>query len=252
MAFTAHNIRLPDGSFTLPERPLLAESPRMKATARVLRLVYKDAVHDKSIVDLGCLEGGYTVEFARMGMRSTGIEVRQSNYANCMLVKNKVQLPNLEFHNDDVLNLSRYGNFSVAFCSGLLYHLDRPAEFIRLMANQVADVIILNTSFATDQENPTFKLSPMTENEGLPGRWYKEHDTDDLTVQENAKWSSWNNIRSFWLTKSAILQVLTDCGFDMVFEQYDFLGSDIRSEMESGFYAKRHRSMFVGVRTGTR
>jgi hypothetical protein len=92
MAFTAHNIRLPDGSFTLPERPLLAESPRMKATARVLRLVYKDAVHDKSIVDLGCLEGGYTVEFARMGMRSTGIEVRQSNYANCMLVKNKVQL----------------------------------------------------------------------------------------------------------------------------------------------------------------
>ncbi len=236
----------------MPDRPLLADTPRMQATARVLRLVYRDAVAAQSIVDLGCLEGGYTVEFARMGMRSTGIEVRQSNYANCMLVKNKVQLPNLEFHNDDVLNLSRYGNFSVAFCSGLLYHLDRPAEFIRLMASQVTDVIILNTSFATDQENPTFALSPMTENEGLPGRWFHEHDTSDLTVQENAKWSSWCNKRSFWLTKGAILQVLADCGFDMVFEQYDFLGSEIRSAMETGFYAQRHRSMFVGVRTGIR
>ena len=87
----------------MPDRPLLADTPRMQATARVLRLVYRDAVAAQSIVDLGCLEGGYTVEFARMGMRSTGIEVRQSNYANCMLVKNKVQLPNLEFHNDDVL-----------------------------------------------------------------------------------------------------------------------------------------------------
>jgi hypothetical protein len=116
----------------------------------------------------------------------------------------------------------------------------------------VTDVIILNTSFATDQENPTFALSPMTENEGLPGRWFHEHDTSDLTVQENAKWSSWCNKRSFWLTKGAILQVLADCGFDMVFEQYDFLGSEIRSAMETGFYAQRHRSMFVGVRTGIR
>jgi hypothetical protein len=80
LSFTAHNIKLPDGSETMPEIGyLVSDSPWMKAAARVLRVVFRDTLADKSIADLGCLEGGYTVEFSRMGMQATGIEVRQSN-----------------------------------------------------------------------------------------------------------------------------------------------------------------------------
>jgi hypothetical protein len=43
------------------------------------------------IADLGCLEGGYAVEFTRMGFSEVvGIEVRKSNFANCMFVKERV------------------------------------------------------------------------------------------------------------------------------------------------------------------
>jgi hypothetical protein len=33
------------------------------------------------LVDLGCLEGGYTVEFGRMNFNALSIEVRESTFA---------------------------------------------------------------------------------------------------------------------------------------------------------------------------
>lgn len=162
-------------------------------------------------------------------MQATGIEVRRSNYENCLLVKDGIGAAGVDFINDDVWNLPAYGSFEAAFCCGLLYHLDRPADFIRLMSRCVRDVIILHTHFATDQDETLFNLSFLTENEGLPGRWLHEHDLDDATQLEEHKWTSWSNKRSFWPTKPALIQTLKDCGFDMIYEQYDMLGNEIRT-----------------------
>lgn len=250
MAFTAHNIRLRDGSETLPEAGwLIADSPWTQAALRTLRLFYGGDLTGKSIVDLGCLEGGYTMEFARSGMCATGVEIRPSNFENCLLVKSQADAGNLDFINDDVWNLEKYGIFDAAFCCGLLYHLDRPVEFIRLISRCVRDILILHTHFATDQDETMFGLSSMSSNEGFPGRWLHEHDIDDLAELDQKKWTSWNNKRSFWLTKAALIQSLKDSGFDMVYEQYDMLGSDIRVSMESGYYHQQGRGMFVGLRT---
>lgn len=253
MSFTAHNIRLADGSETMPEIGyLLADSPWLKAAARVLRIVYGDELLGKSIADLGCLEGGYTVEFARMGMHATGIEVRQSNFDNCLRVRDGSGLPNLAFEKNDVWNIGRYGQFDAMFCCGLLYHLDQPGKFIRLMAEQTRDVIMINTHYADDRKSSVFTLSDMTENEGLPGKWYAEHNADSEAEMETFKWASWANKRSFWLTKAAILQTLNHCGFDMVFEQADWIQDGIRPSMEAGYYRTHHRAMFVGIRAGIR
>lgn len=253
LSFTAHNIKLADGTETMPEIGyLLADSPWMKAAARVLKVVYGDAIAGKSIADLGCLEGGYTVEFSRMGMQATGIEVRQSNIENCLHVHKNAGLPNLAFAKNDVWNLAEYGRFDAMFCCGLLYHLDQPAKFIRLMAEQTRDVIMINTHYADDVQSAVFALSAMTENEGLPGKWYAEHNADSEGEIETFKWTSWKNKRSFWLTKAAILQTLQDCGFDLVFEQVDWLQDGIRSSMEGGYYSNHSRGMFVGVRAGIR
>lgn len=253
MSYTAHNIKLPDGTETMPEIGyLLADSPWMKAAARVLKLVYHDELREKSIADLGCLEGGYTVEFSRMGMNATGIEVRQNNFENCLLAHKELKFPNLTFAKNDVWNLNEYEKFDAIFCCGLLYHLDQPVKFIRLMAERARDVIIINTHYADEKESKIFKLSPMAENEGLPGRWYAEHDANSESEREAFKWSSWLNKRSFWLTKAAILQTLQDCGFDMVFEQADWIQDGIRPSMEGGYYSTNNRGMFVGIRTGVR
>src|SRR5437588_10601535 len=108
--FTAHNIRLDDGSLTKPEQPWLMEDlPLLKFTKQFLRMLFPDGVAGKRVVDLGCLEGGYTVEFARQGFEARGIEVRESNFEKCQRVKAGTHLPNLTFAHDDVQNLAKYG-----------------------------------------------------------------------------------------------------------------------------------------------
>ncbi len=69
---------MPDIHWTIDQHPVFG------ATRRVLQLLYPSGLNGHSIADLGCLEGGYAIEFARLGMISTGIEVRESNIRNCL------------------------------------------------------------------------------------------------------------------------------------------------------------------------
>jgi 2-polyprenyl-3-methyl-5-hydroxy-6-metoxy-1,4-benzoquinol methylase len=120
-SFTAHNIRLDDGSLTKPEQSWLIEDvPLLKFSKQFLQTAFPEGFAGKRIVDLGCLEGGYTVGFARAGFDALGIEVRQNNFENCQRVKAGTNLPNLTFAWDDVRNLGKYGVFDAIFCCGLL------------------------------------------------------------------------------------------------------------------------------------
>jgi len=102
-SFSYHNIRLDDGTLTRPEVGfLLSESPWFLAAKRTIELAFPGDIAGKRIVDLGCLEGGYTVEFARMGFEALGIEVRRDNFAACEYVKAHLDLANLRFARDDV------------------------------------------------------------------------------------------------------------------------------------------------------
>lgn len=248
-SFTAHNVRLPDGTATFPDAGIfLIDNSWFHAARNVVRLLYGDNTRGKSIADLGCLEGGYTVAFAQLGMEATGIEVRPSNIENCRYLKKKFGLPNLNFIQDDALNIGNHGPWDVIFCCGLLYHLESPRSYVKLMGEMARDAVIINTHFATETPSSVFALSDMTEHEGHPGRWYAEHDLESSEQLDQLKWSSWANKRSFWPTRPALLQSLSDAGFNMVFELVDHLGHSILPEMTTGGYAKQSRGMFVGIR----
>jgi SAM-dependent methyltransferase len=215
--FTAHNIRLDDGSLTRPDQPWQMEDlPLAKFTKRFLRILFPDGVVGRRIVDLGCLEGGYTVELARAGFDALGIEVRESNFENCQRVKAGTNLPNLTFACDDVQNLAKYGTFDAIFCSGILYHLDQPRKFVDLMAQVCRRVVIIDTHIADTQPNGKFALSQVTENEGWTGRWFDEFKEESLRHED--KWSSWSNPKSFWPMKRDLMQGLQQVGFTMVME----------------------------------
>ena len=247
--FTAHNIRLDDGSETAPHIGwFIADSPWMLAALRILQAIYPTGLMGRRIVDLGCLEGGYTVEFARHGMDALGIEARASNYAKCELVQAGVSLPNLRFARDDVRNIANYGHFDAVFCCGLLYHLDRPSDFVRLASASCAKVLILNTHFATTQMNDKFPLSDIVELDGMRGRWFHEYESGTPDV-EALKWSAWGNHRSFWPLREHIPQMLKDAGFDLIFEQFDWMGQNIAENMSHGYHATDNRGMFVGIKT---
>lgn len=250
-AFTAHNVRLDDGTQTFPAAGwTMDQSGILQAARRTLNLVYPDGLQGRSLVDVGCLEGGYTTEFARLGLRATGIEVRESNYRNCLRVKAGTNLPNLIFIKDDANNIGRYGPFDVGFVCGLLYHLDRPKRFLTDLARVCRRVLILETHVAhagNVPANEIYRLSEVTENEGLRGRWLAEYENVSMDVLERMKWASWTNRRSFWVQKEYLLQLIRDLGFDIVLEQYD-CDADIVGQA-TGWRYQHSRVFLVGIRS---
>jgi 2-polyprenyl-3-methyl-5-hydroxy-6-metoxy-1,4-benzoquinol methylase len=272
--FTAHNIRLDDGTLTKPDAPCLMDAwPWIVSARRILETIFPGERKHLRLVDLGCLEGGFAVEFARMGFEVLGIEVRDANIAACNYVKSKTNLPNLAFVKDDAWNVRKYGMFDVAFCCGLLYHMDRPKKFLETLSSVTKKLTILQTHFSTHglgtrlfSPLPTllkkvlatvtkgridrYYLSRVTENEGLVGQWFVEYKNDkSFSRRETSKWASWDNRRSFWIQREYLLQAILDVGFDVVMEQFDHLGPDIAESMLRGYYRTDHRGTFVGIKT---
>jgi len=252
ISFTAHNIRLDDGTFTKPDEASIDQQPWFVSARRILQTIYPTDREKIRIADLGCLEGGYSVEFARMGFDVVGIEIRDNNFAACNFVKSKTKLPNLKFEQNDAWNLPSYGKFDVVFCAGLLYHMDTPKQFLEMISSVTSRMIILQTHFATtDDKINKFDLSPLCEHEGLRGRWYTEFADDAVfNAREEARWASWDNRRSFWIQREFLLQAIRNVDFDVVLEQFDWLGEETARNMLDGYYHTDTRGTFIGIKAG--
>jgi len=275
VTFTAHNVRLDDGTYTKPEGGIsTATNPTFKSAKRVLDLAFPGPKTDLTIADLGCLEGGYSVEFARLGFKTLGLDVREQNIEACRYVQSRVNLPNLNFAQDDVWNVAKYGPFDAIFCCGLLYHLDRPRAFLELLASVTRKLVILETHFSEAGDAPsliqprrlrraiarwlplrqtattTHKLSYLSSNEGMKGRWFREFLSErEFKDRENRKWASWDNRRSFWPQREYLIEAIQHAGFGLVFEQFDVLAPDIAHSMTAGYYRAHGRGTFVGIKT---
>ena len=234
--FTGHNITLPDGTETLPGTPLIHGNGISRAAFRMLRLCLP-FLGGLRVADLGCLEGGYAVAFARAGYEVLGVEARARNFARCQYVAERVALPNLRFVHDDARNLAAYGEFDAVFCAGLLYHLDEPGAFLKMLGGVTRRLLIVQTHFS---------LAPDDVHEGRRGHWYSDHPGAE------DPWGSHGNARSFWMAEPDLLAAIRDAGFGVVLRQFDYL-PDIAAGPAP--QASPHtpegaadRGMFIGVK----
>ena len=235
--FTAHNVELRPGEWTLPGKPEIGREP---ISASYLRTVLQFCPPPARLADLGCLEGGYSVHLARAGYDVLGIEGQPDNFATCEWVAQRAGLPNLRFVCDDVRNIGDHGRFDVVLCAGLIYHLDRPVEFLRQLGEVTDRLLIVSGNFATREGDELATFAPllsaeMTEHEGKLGRWFGEAP---------GPWSSVGNPRSFWLERDDLLRAMIESGFPTVFEQFDWLAD----EKASRLIAERRVGTFVGVK----
>lgn len=237
--FTAHNILLDDGTYTNSSINDIKANVWNDAATRTLDLVFPDK-KNKTLIDLGCLEGGHSVRFARMGFDVLGLEVRKQNYDCCMYAKERVNLPNLNFVQDNVLNIEKYGKFDVVFCCGLFYHLDNPKQMLEKLSKQTKKMLILQTHFS---------LTGSDVNEGIPGEWWQEFGTKEShqNDKESSRWSSYHNARSFWIKKEVLIGLIKDNGFDIVYEQFDAF-PNVSSFLQQDYY-RETRGTFIGIRT---
>jgi len=273
MEFTSHNILLNNGKKTFEKSILLSESAVWKSILNSLNLFLPGTKEERKklrVVDLGCLEGGYAVEFARLGFDTLGIEAREDNIQKCNYVKNELGLSNLNFVKDDVRNMANYGKFDVVLCYGLLYHLNDPIEFLKTVSSCTNKLLFLNTHFAPERDiryrlgflnrffigplqkrtklfeySKNFRLTPITRHEGYRGRWLKEYNKNlQRNKIEKLLWASYNNDKSFWPCKKDLTTALHDVNFNSVFEQFNFTG-DIFPSHTTDYI---NRTMFVAVK----
>jgi SAM-dependent methyltransferase len=153
----------------------------------------------RTILDLGCLEGGHTFALAaHPGVeRVVGVEVRRANLRRAEYVRRVTRSHNVEFVAADLetFDLSSLGRFDAVFCSGLLYHLPRPWELLAGAA-AVADRLFLWTHYT---DTPTSDLC------GYPGAGYAEHGLADVLSGVSPV--------SFWPTRDGLLRMLADVGY---------------------------------------
>lgn len=246
--FSSHNVVLPDGTQTAPNLPLVCDADACKAALRELNRVFGDTRDGVTVADLGSLEGGYAAAFARAGYDVTGFEARQENHANALWLKNALGMPNLSFVQGDVREALEGRQFDAVFCSGLLYHLDKPVSFLKLLGQVTQRMLILNTYISQPGEgHPETAHHPGSwcdygdyEWEGRKGHWYHE---------SASRWDSYGNSLSFWLRRDDLMNSLReDANFTEVAEVPDWRDGFPKEHVPGGAWIFADRRMFVALK----
>lgn len=176
----------------------------------------------RTTVDLGCLEGGFTLAFAQHGARhALGIEARELSVRRCELARDLLGVTNSEFVRADIKEeLERREPFDVVFATGILYHVSDPAAVLVAMRAACSQVALIDTHVAHPQE-PTHNCSGEVVRESgghtYRGRMYPEYaPTADDVEREGRLWAAWSDADAFWPYEDELVAMITRAGFATV------------------------------------
>lgn len=187
------------------------------------------------ILDLGCLEGAFSIEFARRGAWCQGIDARPTNIAHARFAAALIGLgKRAEFFEMDVRDFGELGKFTIVLCAGILYHLTADDAISVLQqiaaAGPVLTVIDTHTAPRELRQN-RFNLSEMASvtvgDQMYRGRWYPEFPAG-LTKRGKEVYSTGSaidNEQSFWFTPSDLRRAVESVGFRV----YEALQSEDRT-----------------------
>lgn len=195
---------------------LLFDDPRIKWFIEEI-----GGVSGKSILELGPLEGGHTYLLEKSGAAEiTAIEANTRSYLKCLVVKELLKLQKANFLCGDFVEyLGQKGeSFEACLASGVLYHMQKPAELIALLTNRCTQYIFLWTHYYNHEiisadPNLSHKFSEPIQGEyqGFKHQLYRQEYKTALG------WSGFcggNAPISYWMTRQDILDCLRYFGFD--------------------------------------
>jgi tRNA (mo5U34)-methyltransferase len=159
-----HNIHLGDGLWTAPDH-FLGNYPGFKFD-RFAHALPADLT-GKSVLDIGCNAGFYSVEMKRRGAeRVLGIDSDDRYLAQAAIATKALGFEDVEFRNLSVYDVARLGErFDLVIFMGVLYHLRHPLLALDLIREHVAgDMLLFQTmqqgskdSFAAPENHPFHK-----------------------------------------------------------------------------------------------
>ena len=109
----------------------------------------------KTVLDLGCFEGGHTYQFEKKGAICTGIEANTASFLKCLINKNTLHMSSnfllgdcMEFLQEASIQQKKY---DLIWCCGILYHMKNPLKMIELMST-ITDTFYIWTLYVPEEE----------------------------------------------------------------------------------------------------
>ena len=215
--WTADNFQLCGDVYTIGKDSPIPPSRPLRVT-QIISDHFGGSFEQLRIADLGTLEAAYAVEFARRGAHVVALELRDRNLAKSSFAKEVLKLDTLEFVKDDVRNFTveKYGTFDVVLASGILYHLDVPDvfTFVENIARACTGIAIIDTHIGVEPVE-SFEHNGKT----YSGWHFTEYSAEPSPEEvEEKNWMSIGNVKSFWLTRASLFNLMHDAGFTSVYE----------------------------------
>jgi tRNA (mo5U34)-methyltransferase len=191
-----HNIDLGDGIVTAPDH-FLGDYPRFKFK-RFADALPADLT-GKSVLDIGCNAGFYSVEMKRRGAeRVLGIDSDERYLAQARLACAALGFEGIEFRNLSVYDVGALGEqFDLVIFMGVFYHLRHPLLALDLIREHVTRDMLLfqtmqrgsNDTIEVPENHPfhlqgSYKVSPIFDDPGYPKMHFIERRYAD-------DWTNW-------------------------------------------------------------
>jgi 2-polyprenyl-3-methyl-5-hydroxy-6-metoxy-1,4-benzoquinol methylase len=218
-----HNIPLPHDVYTTACRDYY---PAHREIMRVVAEGLGGEWSGRRILDIGCLEGYFSVECALQGAEVLGIDGKLLNVRKCEFVQSVLGIERAKFVLGDALKVNHesHGRFDVILALGLLYHLDDPYTFLANVAGLCDGFVVIDTHIALENQPEMIKgewrpdLSEMRTltfaGKSYEGRLFREFPTGtERNVKDLSPTASLENESSVWLTENSLLSMLDDVGF---------------------------------------
>lgn len=124
--------RFPAGTEVRAGTTPLFEDPRISWAMSVI-----GSPKDKTVLELGFLEGGHTYMLSQMGARQIdAIDANTHAYLKALIAKEILGMQNAKFYCGDFTKYlaKRENKYDILLCSGVLYHMTNPVQLLADMA----------------------------------------------------------------------------------------------------------------------
>jgi hypothetical protein len=180
------------------------------------------SIENKTVLELGPLEGGHSVMLERAGAFTDSIEANRLAYLRCLITKEIFSLTRCRFWLGDFMQWLEHTDrtYDLIVASGVLYHVRDPLRLIELIAKRT-NVAYFWTHFfhdtympVTDPRRHVFAAEP--EIRDFHGIKVKSYLRTYLGADKNAEFCGGLSDEHRWLDRDDLLSALKAVGFSEI------------------------------------
>ncbi len=201
-----HNIHLPDGTQTAPEH-FLGDFPAFKWN-QIKKNIPRNLT-GKTVLDIGCNAGFYSLELAKRGAEVTAIDFDTTYLKQAEWVIRQFGLEHaITLKQQQVYDLAQYDEqYDIVWFMGVFYHLRYPLLALDILSRKVREILVFQTLTMPGEGNfetgENYKLNDRKEI--AKENWPKMAFIEKKLNEDPTNW---------WLAnRSCIEAMLRTCGF---------------------------------------